>query len=185
MIRPDQKTRLSRVISHALRHAPQTYGLTLDENDSVELSELVSILRRSAKEFSELDELDVVELTLNAEKVRHQIKAGRIQALYGHSISSKQTMTAVDAPSMLFHGTSPSSVTAILEQGLKPMRRRFVHLSSDLETARIVGRRKSPEPAILEIRARSAEQEGEKFFQVADKIWLTSKIQAKFLTLIE
>jgi putative RNA 2'-phosphotransferase len=176
---------LSKTISHALRHAPASYGLTLDETDSVALSDLVAAMRIARKEFGEIDEFDIVELTLEAIKVRHQIEAGRIRALYGHSVEQKRPLQAGQAPSILFHGTSPDTVAAILEGGLLPMARQYVHLSADLETARIVGRRKAPQPAIIEIQASLAEQTGEKFFRMTDKIWLAEKVEPQFLRLMD
>jgi len=185
MIKPEHKTQLSRTISHALRHEPASYGLALDETDSVALGDLVAALRKSRKEFGEVDEFDIVELTLEASKVRHQIEAGRIRALYGHSVEQQRPLEATQAPSILFHGTSPETVAAILEHGLLPMARQYVHLSADLETARIVGRRKVPQPAIIEVRADLAEQAGGKFFHMTDKIWLAEKVEPQFLRLMD
>lgn len=92
MIEPEHKTQLSKTISHALRHEPASYGLTLDETDSVALDDLVAALRNARKEFSKVDEFDIVELTLEAAKVRHQIEAGRIRALYGHSVEQQRPL---------------------------------------------------------------------------------------------
>ena len=63
--------------------------------------------------------------------------------------------------------------------------RQFVHLSPDLETAMIVGRRKTPKPVILEVQAHLAEKEGEKFFEMTDRIWLAAKVAPKFLRVLE
>lgn len=185
MIKPEHKTQLSKTISHALRHEPALYGLMLDETDSVALGDLVAAMRYSRKEFSEVDEFDIVELTLEAAKVRHQIEAGRIRALYGHSVEQRRSLEAAQSPSLLFHGTSPDTVAAILEHGLLPMARQYVHFSADLETARIVGRRKALQPAIIEVRASLAEQAGAKFFHMTDKIWLAEKVEPQFLRLMD
>jgi putative RNA 2'-phosphotransferase len=185
VLKPDLKIQLSRTISHALRHAPEVYGLVLDQTDSVALGDLVVALRKSAKEFADLDEFDIVELTLDAQKARHQIQSGRIRALYGHSMEQRRPLMAADAPSTLFHGTSPAALGGILEQGLQPMGRQFVHLSPDLETAITVGRRKASKPVVLEVQAHLAEKEGEKFFQITDKIWLAEKVVPKFVRVFE
>ena len=185
MLKPDLKVQLSRTISHALRHAPEAHGLVLDETDSVALGDLVLALRKSAKEFAELDELDIVELTFEAQKVRHEIQSGRIRALYGHSVEQRRPMIAADAPDMLFHGTAPAALEALLEHGLQPMGRQFVHLSPDTEIAVTVGSRKTAKPIILEVQARLAEKDGEKFFQMTDKIWLAEKVAAKFIRVRE
>ena len=105
--------------------------------------------------------------------------------MYGHSVEQKRPLAAAEAPVKLFHGTAPDSVAAILARGLQPMARQYVHLSIDLETARVVGRRKASAPAILEVQARLAEQDGEKFYPMTGKIWLAEKVDAKFIKLMD
>ena len=53
----------------------------------------------------------------------------------------------------------------ILKEGLKPMRRQFVHLSKSQEDAFCVGLRHTQKPAILKIFARKAYLEGTEFFK--------------------
>ncbi len=182
MLKPELRIQLSKTLSHALRHAPETYGLTLDEKGSVSLADLVAAIRKSKKEFSELDELDVIELTFNAEKVRHIIQAGRIKALYGHSIGDGEKRIAEHPPTELYHGTSIEALKLIMQQGLRPMKRMFVHLSVDIETAHLVGRRKSPTPVILKIQAHAAANHGIEFFNAGDKVWLAREIGAEFIS---
>lgn len=63
----------------------------------------------------------------------------------GHIVKTPGT-----PPAVLFHGTATASLPVILADGLRPMRRQYVHLSADRDTALSVGSRKSadvtPEP---------------------------------------
>ena len=52
------------------------------------------------------------------------------------------------------------------------MRRQYVHLSLDVETAAEVGRRKARQPVILEIAAARAHAAGVRFYAGNDKVWL-------------
>ena len=46
---------ISKAISHALRHAPSSYGLTLDEEGFATLDALISGLRIAQKQWHNLD----------------------------------------------------------------------------------------------------------------------------------
>jgi len=57
---------------------------------------------------------------------------------------------------VLYHRTSKDAAKLILSEGLKPIQRRYVHLSTDKYSAFVVGKRKELEPVILSIAARKA-----------------------------
>ena len=63
------------------------------------------------------------------------------------------------------------------------MGRQFVHLSSDAETARQVGRRKTRSPVILEIQARPAHLAGVRFDRGNDMVWLADHVPPRFITI--
>ena len=55
-------TKLSRTVSHALRHEPWLYGLELDSYGWVRLIDLVVCLRRHKNEWRKLAENDIIEM---------------------------------------------------------------------------------------------------------------------------
>ncbi|QQS11552.1 MAG: RNA 2'-phosphotransferase [Rhodospirillales bacterium] len=182
MIDPADLTALSRAMSHALRHAPAAYGLTLAADGSAPLDDLVAALREAHSRWSALEEADLRAAIDASEKKRHAIEDGRIRARYGHSAAVDIARDPTPPPAILFHGTSPDAVASILDAGLRPMARRQVHLSADRDTALRVGRRKSAAPAILVVRALAAHGAGVAFFEVDDRIWLADAIPPGFIT---
>ena len=52
-------------------------------------------------------------------------------------------------PDILYHGTTHKALDAIMNDGLKPMGRQYVHLSGDTDTAIRGGRRRDNDPVIL------------------------------------
>jgi putative RNA 2'-phosphotransferase len=177
-------TNLGRTVSHALRHEPGVYGLTLDAQGWVCIADLLRALRESDAQWAALCEADLSEMVRKSAKVRHEIEGGRIRALYGHSTPEPLGREANRPPSILFHGTSPVAAEEIRVQGLKPMSRQKVHLSVDEETALQVGRRKSPTPVILRIAAEQASQNGVQFYQGNDSVWLADSVPAEFISLV-
>lgn len=73
-------------------------------------------------------------------------------------------------------------VETILHEGLKPMKRQYVHFSVDTDTAKLVGGRKDSSPVILTIDAGRAAQEGIMFYHGNHNIWLADYIPPEFIT---
>ncbi len=72
---------------------------------------------------------------------------GRIRALYGHSIEAKiRKETAVPPLTLSIMVQLPKRPKSSLRDGLKPMNRQYVHLSTDMDMAAQVGRRKNRTP---------------------------------------
>ena len=63
---------------------------------------------------------------------------------------------------------------------LIPKGRLYVHLSSDMETAKKVGSRHG-KPVIYEIDCRRMIEDGYHFFLSANHVWLTKEVPARYL----
>jgi putative RNA 2'-phosphotransferase len=174
-------TKLSQVISHALRHEPWLYELELDTEGWVSLNSLVDSLRLQHKDWKDLSENDVVLMINSSDKRRHEILNNRIRALYGHSLPGKLKKTEAIPPNILFHGTSPKSAETIKLEGIKPMNRQYVHLSTNQEIAYQVGKRKSSHPIILTIQSFQAYSKGVKFYEGNEMVWLSDYIAPEFI----
>ena len=172
---------LSRLISHALRHEPESYGIRLDAYGWVGIGDLIAALRMADPRWRDVTEVDLHAVVDAFEKKRHEIESDRIRASYGHSAEVAIERTAAMPPTNLYHGTSPEAAEVILREGLRPMDRGHVHLSIDVDGARQVGLRKSETPVLLAIKAREAHAQGGSFYQVDARIWLTDAISPAFI----
>ncbi len=173
--------RLSKTLSHALRHAPEQYGITLDEEGWTTTDELFEALGKRNPMWRSLREKNLHEMQAQASKQRFEIQEGKIRAFYGHSIKAKITKTPSEPPEILYHGTPRKVVPLIMDSGLKPMSRQYVHLSADRATAEMVGRRRDSKPEILQVRAKEAFDAGIAFYVENDLIWLSEPIPAEFI----
>jgi len=174
-------TNLSRAVSHALRHEPWLYELELDEEGWADVGALLTALRQDSTTWSDLTVADLAEMIGASAKQRHEMVNGRIRALYGHSLPGKLRRTPAAPPAHLFHGTAPATVPKIRQSGLLPMARQYVHLSLDQETAVAVGRRKSPDPIILSVRAEDAWKAGVAFYAGNERVWLANRVPPEFI----
>lgn len=174
---------LSKEISYALRHAPQEYGLTLDAQGWVLVDDLIVALKKRVK-YSGLAEHDIVDMIEASDKKRHELVDGRIRALYGHSTEEKIKKDPVCPPDVLYHGTARKFLPKILEKGLVSKERQYVHLTEDIETAIIVGKRRDSEPVVLRVDAAKASMDGICFYHGNKTIWLADSIPSKYLKVL-
>lgn len=171
--------KLSKEISYALRHAPWEYELELDDKGFVLITQLLDALNQVNDYGRNIVIDDLKYIIANFDKIRHEIVGDKIRALYGHSVNSKIVKPESSPPPILYHGTSHQFLKDIINDGLKPMNRQYVHLSVDVETATIVGKRRDNNPVILEINCKNAMLDGIKFYIGNDKVWLCDKVPSK------
>ncbi|MCC6095182.1 MAG: RNA 2'-phosphotransferase [Eubacterium sp.] len=176
-----RRTYISKKMSYALRHNPGKYGFELARDGSVTVSRFLRAMNAMHHFDPALTEEDIREIMANADKQRFAIENGRIRALYGHSFPMQINHTLTRPPAVLFHGTSHKALPSIMEEGLLPMGRQYVHLSADVETANQVGARRDSHPVILKVDAARAEADGVRFYVGNDKVWLADQIPPKYL----
>jgi putative RNA 2'-phosphotransferase len=176
-------SRLSRAVSHALRHEPWLYELELDHEGWTDVAALLAALRQESESWADLRPADLDEMIRTSSKQRHEMAQGRIRALYGHSLPGKLAKAPGRPPPVLFHGTAQSMVPAIQREGLRPMGRQYVHLSVDRDMARQVGQRKDPSPVVLSIKAEEAWSAGVRFYAGNENVWLADRVAAGYISL--
>jgi putative RNA 2'-phosphotransferase len=91
-------------------------------------------------------------------------------------------LNQVEPPAALFHGTSLTNWHSIEREGLKKMQRHHVHLSADVETAKIVAARRKGEHIILRVDAARMFSEGHSFFVSDNGVWLAESVPVQYLS---
>ena len=170
----------SKFISLILRHNPQVIGISLDEHGWADVQDLIEGINRSEGHFLDMDTLK--EIVRTDEKQRYSFNEGHtlIRANQGHSIPVDVELEEKTPPDILWHGTGQKYVSSIDVQGLIPKSRLYVHLSSDMETARKVGSRHG-RPVIYQVECRKMTEDGYRFFLSANHVWLTKEVPAEYL----
>lgn len=171
---------LSKIISYALRHAPDEYNLVLDKNGWTDINILLCSIRKLHNEYSSIAYEDLLGMVASSEKRRHEIEGLKIRALYGHSIEGRIEKKNVEPPLFLYHGTSQQFFDLIKIEGLKKMKRQYVHLSLDINQAFKVAERKTTNPIILKVKAYEAYKMGVKFYE-EDNVWLCEFVPNKYI----
>ncbi|MEN3044842.1 MAG: RNA 2'-phosphotransferase [Candidatus Hydrothermales bacterium] len=167
----DRLLRLSKKLSYILRHDPLKFGINLDSEGFANIDELC--------EKAKINKDEIFELLKKGGKKRFEIKENKIRALYGHSFI-KIEYEEVVPPEILYHGTSRKNLEKILKEGLKPIKRKYVHLSVNKEEALRVGKRHDKNPILLLILSKNAYNSKIKFFKAGD-IYLCEYLPPEFI----
>ena len=173
-------TKLSRLMSHMLRHEPSKYSLKLDPDGWADLDDVLKAVAGQAG-FEGAALADLERAMAASDKKRHEIADGRIRAVYGHSLPDKIEMTPAEPPEALYHGTARRFVDSILKTGLSPKERQYVHLALDLKTAGLVGQRRDDSPVVLTVDAGRAWRDGRRFYKVDETIWLADSVPPEYI----
>lgn len=169
MLSGEQRIRVSKLLAFLLRHDP---SVPRDTGGWVRILEILKLIR---DRYPAIRLEDLREIVEKDEKGRYEIDGELIRARYGHSVES-----VLDLPESnvryLYHGTTLSAADRILREGLQPMGRQMVHLSTTPKDAAEVGRRKTRYPVVLRIDAEKARKKGIKILKASEKVCLASYI---------
>jgi putative RNA 2'-phosphotransferase len=170
----------SKFLAYVLRHAPDSIGLAMDAQGWVVIDEL---LAKCAVVGTHIDRTMLEEIVGTNVKRRFTISPDGtlIRAAQGHSVDVELGLKPVVPPETLFHGTALRFVATIRREGLKPGRRRHVHLSMDEITATAVGQRHG-KPVVLRVASGTMHQEGHAFYRADNGVWLTGFVPPHFLS---
>jgi putative RNA 2'-phosphotransferase len=167
----------SKFLSYVLRHHPEAIGAELDEQGWIGIDTLLAKLVAHGRP---LTRAELEELVRTSDKQRFAIEGERIRANQGHSLAVDLALAPREPPEVLHHGTVERFLGPIRRDGLLRGARTHVHLSADVETARIVAARRG-EPVILTVDARAMHAEGRVFFLSDNGVWLTEHVPPRFL----
>ena len=173
-------TSLSKFISLILRHKPETIGIKLDSHGWANVNELIEGINRSGKNMN-FKLLERVVAENDKQRFSFNEDKSKIRANQGHTRKVDVELEEKIPPKILYHGTLKSNSDSINAKGLLKMKRLYVHLSSDIETAQKVAARRRGEPIIYKINAEAMSNDGYKFFQSVNNVWLTDHVPPKYL----
>ncbi len=180
MLDKKEEKRISKRLSLNLRHDPEGLGITLEEGGWTNVDEL---LKAFSKKYFAISLSDLQQVVKNNDKQRFGFNETntKIRAHQGHSTQVDLKLVPSTPPDLLYHGTAKHSLDAILESGLKSMKRQHVHLSTNKETMMAVAMRHG-KPILLSIDARAMFKAGHAFYLSTNGIWLSEFVPKKYLT---
>lgn len=171
-------------ISLILRHKPEVVGIRLDYNGWADVDALIDGVNASGKYTLDMPTLEEIVRTDSKQRYSFNADKTKIRANQGHSIEVDVELAKAQPPEILYHGTGEKFVSVIKSEGLKPKSRLYVHLSKDIDTARIVGARHG-KPQIFRVLSGKMAKDGFDFFLSANGVWLTKRVPVEYLEEID
>lgn len=176
-------TEKSKYMAMLLRHKPEKGNLKLDSDGYTEVDSLLKALEIDFKTLEEIVRKD------NKQRYSFNKDKTRIRANQGHSVSNVNIKFKEFVPAKpLYHGTALKYKDGIDKKGLISMRRQYVHLSQDIETAKSVGMRHAKYISnliIFEIDCQKMIKDGYKFYISDNNVVLTEKVPRKYLKVVQ
>lgn len=168
----------SKRLSYFLRHCAEPRYIDLNGGwASVDtMLQLLNLTR---------EELDQIVAEDSKKRYSYDASGTRIRANQGHSIPGVElNMEKPEPPEYLYHGTATRFLDAIMQEGLKPMSRQWVHISPDFATAVKVAKRHG-KPVVLEIRARQFVADGHELYRSENGVWQAKAVAPEYFVVRE
>jgi putative RNA 2'-phosphotransferase len=175
-----QTERLGRFVSGALRHFPDDLGLAMNQHGWVDIDVLCDVMRTRYKWSNKEKLMSMIE---SDEKGRYEIQGKKIRARYGHSVDVDLDFPENMLPE-LYYGASREEVDILLEKGIKPIKQRYVHLSTSVEKALEVAGIHTDNPVLIAVDAEKARQNSLRLLSATDDIVLAEEIPPTYLRLM-
>ncbi len=180
----EELIRDSKFLSRVLRHAPEAIGLHLDSEGWASVDALIVQANQRGRALSRAT-IETIVATSDKKRFSLSDDGARIRAAQGHSTPVVAIQfEAVLPPAVLYHGTATRFLPSILESGLLPGTRQYVHLSDNLQTAVSVGKRHG-KPVVLSIAARALHAQGGMFYLSENKVWLTKHVPTTHISQLD
>jgi len=181
VLNDEQVERLGRFISGALRHFPDDLGLAMNQHGWVDIDVLCDAMKTRYKWANKEKLFSIIE---SDEKGRYEVKGNKIRARYGHSVDVDLDFPDNTLPE-LYYGASREEVDILLEKGIRPIKQRYVHLSTSVEKAKEVASIHTEDPVLLAINAEEAQKEGVRMLSATENIVLSEEIPAQYLRVFD
>jgi putative RNA 2'-phosphotransferase len=173
--------KISKFLSLVLRHKPDAIRIKLDGAGWVDVDTLLEALKIYGKAIDKAT-LDEVVATNNKKRFEYSPDGSKIRACQGHSVKDVDLGLEPKAPpDILYHGTADRFVNSIINEGINPGSRQYVHLSLDTETAVKVGQRHG-KPIVLKVISKEMHQDGHAFFLSHNNVWLTKFVPPEYVS---
>jgi len=175
----DRRFKVSKLMAYILRHSPWEFGLEPDEEGFVELADLIRAIKTV---YPWVTEEFIKEIVEKDSKGRYEIRGSKIRARYGHSYPVVLKHEEDTESKVLYHGTIRENLKGILKEGIKPMKRQYVHLSLSYEDAYYTGRRHGKDVVVLLIDAECLRRKGYKILKAGKRVRIVKHVPVECIS---
>ena len=107
---------IGRTMAGALRHFPEKFGLTMDEQGFVNLRDFIAALKHQRERYHWIRPHHIIAIVETDPKGRYQVSNDLIRATYGHSLPLNLNLPTDNIPETLYYPTTPEEADILLER---------------------------------------------------------------------
>jgi len=183
LIREEEVEGIGRILAGMLRHFPDNYGVRLNEHGWVKIYNVIPIIRAQRRNYWWVTPSHIKYIVETDPKQRYQINSkDEIRAAYGHTIPINMDDLPRDGiPEVLYYQTTEDELPFILESGISPSDKTWVHLSLTERQAYVSGMFHVQDPLVVEIDAKGLEESGQPVYRATSEVFLTAGIPPEFI----
>ena len=167
---------IKKQMNYILSRSPDEFGLLPDSEGFVKIKDLIQVLHEEGLSFVRKSHIDELMMWEGRGLFEIDEEGKRIKAKDQYWSDFIQPVT--DVPKILYTCIRKRAYPVVLKKGLFQDNNSYVILSASKEMALRIGKRKSPEPILLEVRTYEAMDQGCLFFSFG-KLYLTHWIPAQ------
>jgi len=167
-----------------LRHFPEKFDLEMDLNGWVSIRDLSNALSKRDRRLHWLRDRHIEVIVEIDEKGRYEVRGGMVRATYAHTVEIELDLPTDLIPDLLFYPCSADELDVLLEAGIKPGGRRWVHLSKTVTTACNAGRVHHAHPLIIEVDTIQMQADGNTVYRAGTTVYLTEDVPSEYCQLI-
>ncbi len=174
---------LGKVLAGMLRHFPERYGIRLDEHGWTKIYPIVPAIKTERRYYGWLTPHHIEAFVRTEPKGRYQWDGdSMIRATYGHTIPiNMDDLPTDDLPEKLYYQTTNEEMDLIIEAGISPSDKTWVHLSKTYRQAFISGLFHVQDPSVVEIDTTKLVNDGYQVYRATSDIFLAKEIPAQYV----
>ncbi|MCD6158898.1 MAG: RNA 2'-phosphotransferase [Euryarchaeota archaeon] len=156
----------------------------LDEEGWARIDAIVEGIQKRRPDLRHITSDVLIAIAQYDPKERFEILNNKIRARYGHTVRVKISYEEDTKSKVLYHGTVRRNLKNILSEGLKPMKRQWVHLSTTIDDALTVGKRHGHDVVILKIDCNCLRSRGIRIYIASKSTRLVQYVPSECISLL-
>ena len=180
-----ERDQIARRMAGILRHFPEKFDLEMDINGWVSIRELSNSLARKDKRKKWLRDRHISAIVATDPKGRYEERGGNVRATYAHTVDIELDLPTDNIPELLYYPCSRDELDTLLEGGIHPGGRKWVHLSKSITSAGGAGPVHHSYPAIIEIDTIQMIASGNIIFHAGTTVYLTENVESQYCSAVD
>lgn len=175
-----EREQLKGFLTYILGRNPYEFGLVPDENGYVKIKDLLKVMNEE-EGWGHVKQQSINELIIALPDPGIEIEDNQIRSTDRENLLKPALCETT--PRLLFSGIRNKAHGHVLENGILPYDNlAFVVLSSEKSMAERIAQRKDPQPIIVTVNTRDAENLGVMFFLAGGNLYLARHIPLNSFT---